>query len=80
MKRQRTEPGIDLTNPDGVVELEWKIRHRLGGHLRELKIEISTEGLTLRGSARTFYAKQLAQHAVMDETELPIVANFIDVQ
>jgi hypothetical protein len=80
MKRQRTEPGIDLTNPDGVVELEWKIRHQLGGRIRELKIEISTEGLVLRGCARSFYAKQLAQHAVMDETELPIVANFIDVQ
>jgi hypothetical protein len=33
----------------------------------------------LRGVTRTYYAKQLAQHAVMQLTDLPIHANEIDV-
>jgi hypothetical protein len=37
-------------------------------------------GLVLRGRAHTYYAKQLAQHAVMDNHPLPILANEIEVQ
>jgi hypothetical protein len=37
------------------------------------------EGLVLRGRAQTFYTKQLAQHAVMRATALPILANEIEV-
>jgi hypothetical protein len=33
----------------------------------------------LRGRARTYYAKQLAQHAVMQVTEYLIQANEIEV-
>jgi hypothetical protein len=33
----------------------------------------------LRGRARTYYAKQLAQHAVMQATALPILRNEIEV-
>jgi hypothetical protein len=36
-------------------------------------------GLVLTGQASTYYAKQLAQHAVMEATALPILANEIDV-
>jgi hypothetical protein len=37
-------------------------------------------GLILRGLTTTYYAKQLAQHAVMEATAIPIVANEIEVQ
>jgi osmotically-inducible protein OsmY len=37
-------------------------------------------GVILRGQARTFYAKQLAQHAAMDITGLPVLANEIEVE
>jgi len=33
----------------------------------------------LRGRAKTYYAKQLAQHAVMEATDLPVLANEIEV-
>jgi len=33
----------------------------------------------LQGRTRTYHAKQLAQHAVMEITELPILANEIRV-
>jgi hypothetical protein len=35
--------------------------------------------LILRGRAHTYYAKQLAQHAVMEVIELRIVTNEIEV-
>jgi hypothetical protein len=40
---------------------------------------IADKGLILCGRARTYYAKQRAQHAVMEATGLPILANEIEV-
>ncbi len=40
---------------------------------------VQNEGLVLRGQARSFHAKQLAQQAVMEATDLPIIANDIEV-
>jgi hypothetical protein len=45
-----------------------------------LKLKVRDDGLVLRGHARTYYAKQLAQHAVMEFTKLPIRANEIEVE
>lgn len=42
-------------------------------------LELTEQGLILRGRAPSFYAKQLAQHAVMSATALPIRANEIEV-
>jgi hypothetical protein len=50
-----------------------------GGHVREFQLVVVDRGLILRGRAHTYYAKQLAQHAVMDATGLPILANEIEV-
>jgi hypothetical protein len=36
-------------------------------------------GLVLQGNTLTFHAKQLAQHAIMEATRLPILANEIEV-
>jgi hypothetical protein len=60
--------------------MESQIRRRLGSRVRNLRIIISQEGLTLKGSAFNFHAKQLAQHAAMELAELPIVANEIQVK
>jgi hypothetical protein len=51
----------------------------LRGRLTGLRIEVRVDGVVLHGQARSFYAKQLAQHAVMNGTELPIVRNEIEV-
>jgi hypothetical protein len=51
----------------------------LRGRLTDLRIELHGGGVILRGTARSFYAKQLAQHAVMTGTALPIVRNEIEV-
>ncbi len=79
MKGQTTETRIDLSTANGVTELEAHIECRLGGQIREFRLVIVDNGLLLRGHARTYYAKQLAQHAVMEATGLPILANEIEV-
>jgi hypothetical protein len=68
--------------PQGVAEreqLEARVQSRLHGRVRDFRVRVRGSGLILTGYARTYYAKQLAQHAVMEATVLPIVANEIDV-
>ncbi len=64
---------------DGIENIENRIRHQLGGRLRDFRLEIADAGVVLRGRARTYHAKQLAQHAVMAATDLPILRNEIEV-
>jgi hypothetical protein len=47
--------------------------------VRAFRLVVCDEGLILQGHASTYYAKQLAQQAVMAGTTLPIVANEIEV-
>lgn len=79
MKAQSSEPSIDLTTASGAAELEARIQYRLGGQIRKFQLIVVEGGLILRGRAHTYYAKQLAQHAVMEVTELRILANEIEV-
>ena len=62
-----------------LAELENQVQVRLGGRIHNLRILFRDCGIVLRGLARTYHAKQLAQHAVMTETQLPILANEIEV-
>jgi hypothetical protein len=61
------------------AELEAQVLRRLRGRLRDFHLIFEENGLILRGRSRTYYVKQLAQHTVMQATELPIVANEIEV-
>jgi hypothetical protein len=45
----------------------------------DLQVLGRDNGLVLKGYCRTYYAKQLVQHAVMGNTDLPILANEIKV-
>jgi hypothetical protein len=60
-------------------QLEARIQGHLAGRVRDLRLSFSGDGVVLRGFARTYYAKQLAQHAVMNHTPMPIRANEIVV-
>jgi hypothetical protein len=56
-------------------------RHLLGRvRLRWFRVLVQERGLILQGCASTYYAKQLAQHAAMKVSGLPILANEIEVQ
>lgn len=59
--------------------IEEQIRCRLAGRVRAFQLVAHPDGLILRGGARTYYAKQLAQQAVMEMTRTPILANEIEV-
>jgi osmotically-inducible protein OsmY len=69
---------VAALQPDAVAELEARVQ-RLGGRIREFRVEVSEKGVVLRGYCRTHYARQLALHAVMEATGLPIAANKIVV-
>ena len=60
-------------------QLEAHVQAFLNGRVRDLRVVISADGIVLQGRAYTYYAKQLAQHAVMKATPLPILANDIEV-
>ena len=64
---------------DETERLEAHLQGRLSGRIHDLRVLVRDEGLVLQGHARTYYAKQLAQQAVMEASPLPIRANEIQV-
>jgi hypothetical protein len=80
MNEQNSEPTMDdLAIANEATELEAHIQSRLTGLVRELELVVLEKGLILRGQVHTYYAKQLAQQAVM-EAGLSILANEIEVR
>ncbi len=71
--------GFQSTPSDFSTNVEGFIRKRLNGRISDLRIVLQGNGVVLQGHAPTFYAKQLAQLAVMKLTDRPIVANLIEV-
>jgi hypothetical protein len=47
------------------TSIERAVMRETGRGIRDLAVEISEEGVLLRGHCETFYCKQLAQHAAM---------------
>jgi hypothetical protein len=74
-----TDPS-EVWSTEAIDELEDHIQSRLMGRVLDLRLVLTDDGLILHGHARTYYAKQLAQHALMEATPLPILANEIEVQ
>jgi hypothetical protein len=70
---------MGLTTIRAAGDFESYIRRRLGYLVRDFRLVVAAEGVVLRGRARTYYAKQLAQQTTMQATALPILANDIDV-
>jgi hypothetical protein len=62
-----------------VAQLEAHAQNQLNGRVQNLRLVVRDNGLILRGRAHTYYAKQLAQHVVMELTWLSIQANEIEV-
>jgi hypothetical protein len=62
-----------------LLDLQAHVLVRIGRQVRDFALVATDDGLCLRGRAESYYAKQLAQHAVMDATAIPILANEIEV-
>ena len=73
------EAQAEIATHETLARIEEHVRYRLTGLLREFQLVFRDKGLVLRGRVHTYYAKQLAQHAVMEATNLPIHANEVEV-
>ena len=73
------EEDVDSTEQDEIDRLERKVQCRVTGSVRNFRLLVHADGLILLGHASTYYAKQLAQHAIMAATIVPILANEIEV-
>jgi hypothetical protein len=73
-------PGIAETACPSCEHLELLVQRRLGSRVRDLRVLVRQDGVILQGRAGTYHAKQLAQHAAMELTALPILANDIEVR
>jgi hypothetical protein len=69
----------DTALRETLARIEERVCCRLTGLLRNFQLVFRDKGLVLRGKAHTDYAKQLAQHAVMEASSLPIRANEMEV-
>jgi hypothetical protein len=79
MKPDMKDEAILGTPASIVAQIEARIRGRLGGQVSDLRVVMRGDGMALQGHSRTHHAKQLAQHVAMEATELPILANEIQV-
>jgi hypothetical protein len=71
-------PHAALSQED-LDQLVQRVQHQLKGRLRDFDLKHRGNGVVLTGRVPTYYAKQLAQHAVMRATVLPILGNDIEV-
>ncbi len=70
---------IDDKTPETETRIESHMQARLGSRVRHVRVVCRNNGVILQGIAHTYYAKQLAQQSVMEVTDLPILANEIEV-
>ena len=70
---------LEAPSPEWLGKLAEQIFRRLKGRLCDFRLSMRDGGLVLAGHAPSYYAKQLAQHAVMEAMVLPICANDIEV-
>lgn len=57
------------------AELKNLIMGLLNGHLRSLTIDVTEQGIVLRGNCDSFHAKQLVQEIVTKSSSLRILSN-----
>ena len=70
---------IDDNTSENETQLKTQIQARLGSRVRHLRVVFHNHGVILQGRVHTYYTKQLAQHLLMEITNLPILANEIEV-
>jgi hypothetical protein len=60
-------------------KLAEQVRCQLTGRVHDLRLLLRDGGLVLQGHCRSHHAKQLAQHLVVASTNVPLLANEIEV-
>ena len=69
---RKVSPELSAAVPETLAEAEelvaWierAVQRETGGEVFNLSVEVSNDGILLRGSCTSYYCKQLAQHAAM---------------
>jgi hypothetical protein len=76
MSNAQCELGLEA---DLIQKIEQQVRRRTGGMVRNLKVEVLGSEVVLTGHAVSYYAKQLATHAVLALADRATVTNDIEV-
>lgn len=63
-----------------VARIERIVRCRTGCRIRDLSVDLTGNQVIISGLASTYYAKQLATHAALDEIPGCSLTNAIEVQ
>ena len=70
---------LEIPAAEDLEQIQQEVRRNLSLRVHNFQIRAVDEGLLLEGRTKTYYGKQLVQHAVMDATDFPILANQIVV-
>ncbi len=68
-----------MAQQEELNRLHAHVQQKLNGRLRDFRLKRRGDGVILMGRVGSYYVKQLAQHAVMAESDLPILRNEIEV-
>ena len=79
MTRAPASPRDTRPSQDALTELTACVRARSFRRVRNLRLSLRDGGLVITGRADSYYAKQLAQHALLTAAVLPLRANEIVV-
>jgi hypothetical protein len=70
-----------LSNAQSLLwQILEQVTSKARGRIFDFHVFLLDGGLVLTGWTKSYYVKQLAQHLVMEITDLPIFANDIRVQ
>ena len=70
---------LSTNRSEHLEELETIVTTKLAGHVSQFQLIESVEGLTLRGSCKSFYAKQMAQELLMQIGGFQVLVNELEV-
>lgn len=70
---------LEAPSSEDVEQIQRGVRRTHSLRVHDFQLRATDDGLILEGRTKTYYGKQLVQHAVMDETDFPILANNIVV-
>ncbi|MDZ4850585.1 MAG: universal stress protein [Pirellulaceae bacterium] len=76
MIQSNSEPNIRSKH---LEELETIVTSKLAGHVSQFQLIESVEGLRLRGSCKSFFAKQMAQELLMQIGNFHVLVNELEV-
>lgn len=68
------------TQAEEIARLEAHLQGRLGHRVRRLRLLPRGRGVVLHGYAPSYHAKLLAQDVFQKESQLPLMANDIEVR